>query len=175
MRCYVVVAVHAYYAASLSDLSSYDFIRESRVDMTLQSTPGYRQNKRFCPKLPLAFFFLRVHGWCWSIACLVSLHVWGIFLSYLGANEPKTAQQLWSTNMHEISIQKHHDIATLGANLTCGECCYFTAHFILKKGEGGRGNRAGERTAMEFKLPPCPLLSIPSQLIPPLNASHRAL
>ena len=174
MLCCVAVAAHAYYAASLSDLPSYDFIRESRVDMTLQSTPCNLQNKRFCPKWPLAFFFLRVHGWCWLIACLVSLHVWGIFLSYLGANEPKTAQQLRSTNMHEISIQKQHDIATLGANLTCGECCYFTAHFILKKGEGAKQQSRWENSDGIQITPLAPsLYSVPAH--PPLNASHRVL
>ena len=66
MRCYVVVA-HAHNAAPLSDLPCYDFIRETRVDMTLP-------NKRHAtaktvlpkatnfPKWPLAYSFLLTDG-----------------------------------------------------------------------------------------------------------------
>ena len=87
----------------------------------------------------------------------------GIFLSYLGTNEPITAQQRRSTNMHEISIQKQHDIATLGANLTCGECCYFTAHFILKKGEGAKQKSRWENSD---GIQITPLAPPSTQLIP---------
>ena len=48
---------------------------------------------------------------------------------------------------------------------------------ILKKGEArGKTDRAGEKTVMEFKLPPCPLLlSSFASTHPPLNASHRVI
>ena len=108
--------------------------------------------------------FLSPSSWLMLIDCMSCPPPrMGIFLFYLGANEPKTAQQLWSTNMHEISIQKQHDIATLGANLTCGECCYFTAHFILKKGEGAKQQSRWENSD---GIQITPLAPPPTQLIP---------
>ena len=99
MRCYVVVA-HAHNAASLSDLPCYDFIRETRVDMTL---PNERHataktvlpKAANFPKWPMAYSFLladRSH-------VKVNVHVCIFCLSRSGANELEIAVsngQFWT-------------------------------------------------------------------------------